>query len=87
MRIATYKKRRSLASDPRHVVSDVDPRRFGGERKRVLRNIRQRQSAGGEALTSIDETIAQCEALDEETERLQAAARRARAAYGRGEYT
>jgi hypothetical protein len=68
-------------------VSDVDPRKFGGERKRVLRGTRRHKSAGGEALTPIDETIAQCEALDEETERLQAAAKRARAAYRRGEYT
>jgi hypothetical protein len=68
-------------------VSDVDLRKLGGERKRVLRRIRRRQSAGGEALTSIDETIAQCEALDEETERLQAAAKRTRAAYRRGEFT
>jgi hypothetical protein len=68
-------------------VSDVDPRKFGGERKRVLRRIRRRQSAGGEAPTSIDETIAQCEALDEETERLQAAAKQTRAAYRRGEFT
>jgi len=74
-------------SDPRPVVRDVDPRKFEGERKRVLQRIRRRQSAAGEGLASIDETIAQCEELDEETERLQAAARRTRAAYRRGEFT
>ena len=68
-------------------MSDVDPRRFGPQRKRVVRSIRRLKSAGEETLTSIDDTISQCEALDEETERLQAAARQTRAAYRRGEFT